>query len=190
MAKGKIAPISAASVGRHRILGRNSDGVNVEEKVCPIRGEVFMDLEGNYGHHPLENGRIPSPEGARAGQILREEGIQLLGWLPIAECPFTQRYHHLVKGPLVAPGEGESDCGGKPEGCSHWWKIQKSRAAKAKAAAVERNRTPDTSNVAAMGQVAESFASIAKWADAQMAAAPTVKDARTRLRDGKGEEAR
>lgn len=186
MAKGKIAPITAATVGRHRILGRDRDGVNIEEKVCPLYSETFMDRDGNEMQMPLENGRIRSPEGARAGQIAREEGIQLLGWLPKVECPFTLRYFHLVKGPLVAPDEGEKDCGGSPEGCSHWHSIRTSRMGKARTAAVERNRTPDDAGAAALRDLGES---ISRWTETQMASAPTVKDSRKRMLDGKGEAA-
>jgi hypothetical protein len=190
MAKQRIARISSATVGVHRIVGRDEDGMNVEEKVCPIAGETFLDRDGNYGHHALENGRIPSADGQKNVQLKRMEGIRDLGWLPIAECPYTERYFHLVKGPLIPPPEGEKDCGGKPDGCEHWWAVEKARKSKASAEAKRRKSVRDNAGTAAIVKLGES---IDGWAKTQMAAAgavangPGLQQARSRMRDGKGE---
>lgn len=187
MAKGKIARISADTVGRHRIIGRDEHGISIEEKVCPIRGEVFMDRAGNYAHHALENGRIPSADGQKNAQLKREEGIRDSGWLPQAECPYTERYFHLVRGPLVKPPKGEKDCGGKPEGCEHWWAIQKARQEKTSAAARKRKAPRDNAGSAAIVKLGES---IEKWASSQMKGAVPLDKVRSRMREGKGEDAR
>jgi hypothetical protein len=187
MAKGRIARISAGTVGVHRIIGRNSDGVNIEEKVCPIVGELFVTRAGNVAHHPLECGRVASPDGARYGQGLREEGIRDHGWLPLGECPYTERYHHLVKGPLVAPPDGERDCGGKPDGCEHLHRVMTERRARSQVDARARKATRDGAGAAQLVKLGES---IARWTEVQMAGAPSVAAARTRLREGRGEEAR
>lgn len=185
MAKQKIALISENTVGVHRIVGRDRDGVNVEEKVCPIpRHEVMLDRDGNEVTISLDNGRIPSAEGARYGHIKREEGIRSAYWLPRAECPYTTRYYHLVRGPLVQPPEGDVDCGGAPTGCAHYHAAKESRQAKAKQAAKERNATPGDAGAEAIVQLGQS---IQKWTEAQMSAAPDLGKSRQRLRDGQGE---
>lgn len=182
MAKGKIARISSDTVGRHRVIGRDEHGINIEEKVCPIQGEIFCDLAGNVSHHALENGRIPSADGQRNARIKRDDGIRDAGWLPIAECPHTVRYFHLVKGPLVAGGE---DCGGKPDGCEHWHAVQKKRTAKTSAAARVRKAPKDNAGTAAIVNLGKSIES---WTQAQMTQAPSIQQARTRMRDGKSAE--
>jgi hypothetical protein len=185
MAKQKIALISERNVGVHRIVGRDRDGVNVEEKVCPIpRNEVVLDLDGNEVTISLDNGRIPSPEGARYGHNKREDGIRSAGWLPRAECPFTTRYHHLVRGPLVQPGDDEEACDGAPGGCPHYQAVRASRQAKAKQAAKERNAMPGDEGAAAIVSLGES---IKAWTEAQMAQAPGLAESRQRLRAGQGE---
>jgi hypothetical protein len=184
MAKGKIARISADTIGRHRIIGRDENGLNIEEKVCPIQGEVFLDRGGNYAHHALENGRIPSADGRKNSLLKREEGIRDAGWLPQAECPYTERYYHLVKGPLIKPPAGEKDCGGKPEGCEHWWAIEKARKAKSSADARVRKSKARNAGDDAIRELGES---IRGWTQAQMASAPDIKTARGRMREGRGE---
>jgi hypothetical protein len=187
MAKQRIAVISANTVGRHRIIGRDRDGKNIEEKVCPLKSEKFIDCDGIMIDLALENGRIRSPEGERYGQMHREEYIKEARGLPVAECPYTERYRHLVHGPLVAPPDDVKSCQGAPDGCEHLKFEIGRRAADAKDRANVRKKALRAGDDAAQ-QVGLAMAkSIQAFAESQNATAPSVHDSRRKMVAGKGE---
>lgn len=185
----KIAKITAGSVGRHRILGRDRDGRNLEEKVCSLYSEKFIDRDGNEIDLPLESGRIRSTDGARAGQVMREEYIRDAMGLPVAECPYSERYRHLVHGPLVAPPEGMKACDGATGGCSHL-KAEVARRLSAQRDAAAVRKKPLRSGDAAAEQVGLAVArSIQAFAESQNASSPGVQEIRKKMQAGKGEVA-
>jgi hypothetical protein len=185
MAKPRIAHITDSTVGRHRINGRDADGRNVEEKICPLRSIVVLDGDGNECTVAIENARIPSEDGARYGQRELESGIKDRLWIPKNLCPHTARFSHLVAGPLVAGGEGAADCGGKPDGCEHYQAVKSARRARAAQKAKERKIKPEDPGAVAILQLAQSLDSHFKGAAAS--APGGVGGARDNLRKGKGE---
>lgn len=132
---GGIYQLSEASVSPTRAVGVDEDGNIIEETICTLaKSAKFVDLGGNICDVPLRTGRVLSfePEAVRYEQIVETDIIRG-GQLPLGACPYTHAYRHIKGGPLVKVPEGEKDCGGKPEGCEHVWKVITSRRAAAKA---------------------------------------------------------
>lgn len=128
-AEGRVYQLTYDSVSPTRVIGRDKNGLPIEETVCALaKSARFVDLHGNVCDVPLRTGRVYSeePEAVRYEYIITKELIGQ-GQLPLAECPYTMDYKNFVGGPLVKPPPGESDCGGKPDGCEHMQRIIEAR---------------------------------------------------------------
>lgn len=181
MAKTKIAQLSRASVGVHRIIGRDENGFNLEEKVPTLEGEFFCDRGGNVVHVALCNHRVTTRESLEKYGAPTRRDIIREGGLPMRECPYTERYMDLVSGPLVRPPKGQKDCGGQADGCEHWHKVRDKRSASASERAKERKRKTVTQ------EAAEQFMrNVAQFAQAG-APAKSLSETRDQMRVGAGE---
>ena len=170
-----IAHISANTVTRTRTLGRDAQGRQIEE-VLPVRESVrMMDTDGNEVWVPIHNHRVRNPESFhKYGRQRLEEAIRD-GYLPKYECPLTEKYHHLVNGPLAAPEEGDSPCHdlkpaeqlreedlrGAWHGCEHYIRVRDARRAGAKELAKQRERMTPTKG---MYELAEEMKNLHKEA--------------------------
>lgn len=112
MAKERVAQLSDATVGVHRLIGRDEYGGDVVEKVPSRTSEMFLDPAGNEVYVPLNNGRVDDPESMRQYGMQHRRDMIAQGFIPVRDCPYTAKYEELAKGPLVAPPKGEKACAG------------------------------------------------------------------------------
>lgn len=153
-----IAHISDNTVTRTRPQGRDSQGRQVEE-VLPVRESVrMMDTDGNEVWVPIHNHRVRNPESFSKYGRQRLEAAVKGGYIPKYECPLSEKYHHLVGGPLAAPQGNEKPChdlkpaaqlrdedlNGAWHGCKHYIRVRDARREEAQATAQQRERMTPT----------------------------------------------
>lgn len=116
------------SVNPTVVIGRDRLGMPIEDTIPACHHGLFVHPCGAINKVPLRTGPVLSmePEAIR----YEEQELRRLitkGWLPLGECPHTEKYAYLgVHGPLVPGGV---DCGGAPKGCVHMQAIMKERTA-------------------------------------------------------------
>ena len=119
--------LTNASVNPVRVIGRDRLGMPIEDTIPACYYGLWVHPCGAVNKVPLRTGPVfdMEPASVRYEQMETQRMISK-GWLPLNECPHTEKYGYLgVYGPLVP---GDKDCGGAPDGCSHMKAIMKERA--------------------------------------------------------------
>lgn len=174
-----IASISRDSVGQFREIGRDEAGNPIQEKVCQRLGATMMNIDGVEVHIPLQNHRVPTAESRDTYGNKHYQNQIAEGFIPKGECPLTERYAHLIGGPLAKPQKGEKACSltrtqtSDPQwhGCPHYIRVRDKRRDAARKRA-EKAQTPTPTD--AMLELAREMRDLA----APAAASQTVKGAK------------
>jgi hypothetical protein len=79
------------------------------------------------------------------------------GQMPLAACPWTQKYSFITGGTLARSKTPGEDCGGKPDGCSHMQDVIKARKATALKKHEEKERADNAKTERQVLQMAKSI---------------------------------
>lgn len=157
---GRVYQLTAASASPTRIIGRDEVGMPIEDTVPAAKWLWFVHPCGAPNKVPMHTAvAIGSIADAEKYEIATTRNLIASGWIPLWVCPYTFEYKHVTGGPFVKVPEGESDCGGHPEGCSHLKAVMRVRTERAlkkhgdEEARLTRMRHEDTERlVAAMSE--------------------------------------
>jgi hypothetical protein len=187
-----IYQLDANSVSPTRVVGRDENGMPVEETVPTVYWRHFAMPDGGWNKVPLRTGSVFSMhEDAVAYERMVTTDLVRAGAIPGWLCPYSTEFTHLTRGPFVPVPAGEEDCGGNEQagGCKH----MKALMARRKAIALEKHTAEvrrieslksDEINRMRDGIVEGVGTVIGKFMSAQDGLAAS----RAKLKAGKGEE--
>lgn len=170
-----------------RIVGRDELGRAIEETVPAAYSRMFVMPDGCANDVPMRTwcGTYSSaPQDVSYEQTTTRDLI-LAGAMPLDVCPFTDEYAHITGGKLARTSAGETNCGGKPDGCEHMKKIMTARQALARS--VHDKQQIEASNLTASQVQKMMSAAVAGGIEMQKAAIDPGASAKERLRQNKGE---
>ncbi len=183
---GGVYQLNVNSVNPTRIVGVDDAGMPIEETIPHAYHRRFVHPDGGINRIPMRTAAVFSrePEAERYEQITTRDLIRD-GFMPIEACPYTFEYKHIKGSSLAKVPSGESDCGGKPDGCEHMLKVIAARLA-------IRSKKHDLIQAQAQNMKVEDVermvGTMADGVGAALAKHVDQAAAKSKLRAGKGEE--
>ncbi len=189
--KRGVYQLTAQSAHPTRIVGRDEDGMPVEDTIPTVSWRHFVMPSGCINKVPIRTSSAsPEDDNSMAYEQMVTVDLITAGAIPLAMCPYSTEYTHITRGPFVKPQPGEEACAGDEAngGCSHMKALMERRKAKVRTkheAEVRRIESMKNDEIERMqrGIVAGVGEVMAKHLAPQDAASA----ARNRLRTGKGE---
>ncbi len=127
----KFYELTSSSVTPTRVYV-DADGNTVEERIPVHYSQEWVGVDGCIKGVPMRTSAVFSMDPAHAGyeQIMTKDMIEG-GQMPLAACPWTNKYSFITGGTLARSKTPGEDCGGAPQGCSHMHDVIKARKATA-----------------------------------------------------------
>ena len=171
----KFYELTSASVTPTKVYV-DAEGNVIEERIPVHYSQEWVGVDGCVKSVPMRTSAVFSMEPAHSGyeQIMTKDMIEG-GQLPLAACPWTNKYSFITGGTLAKSKTPGEDCGGSPKGCSHMQDVIKARKATALKKHEEQERIDNAKSEKQILQMAKTIGVVMGEMEANRVTPPKMK---------------